>query len=313
MNCLFAELFFNFVLLFFLVLVLHSAPCALARQGTSSGRDNHEKNNKWKLVERWCFSCMQNSSIMKSMGNSSNWASATELQIPSSVKMVVHENNKIIPPKKSLKPIKKPSSFGCCNEKFCAHHTLLGPGCGMVFNSASQEKKHAILVKKGGASLEHKIRSKNKINITSKPSNKQARRHFARAEEYEKIIAKKIIVKKNVGVDSTSQHIAAPISLNDIGCDNFGVTTGSQRSIKQSPQMIPVNQKQDEQKCIIPKLNLTGDIDLTSLNELKKYVPTYTARGGGWTDVTGKNLVPLSTSSIEDKGKVFLFRIKIFF
>ena len=51
---------------------LYCPPIAIFTMGgkSSSSRDNHQKNNKWRLHERWCLQCMKDANMMKSMGNS---------------------------------------------------------------------------------------------------------------------------------------------------------------------------------------------------------------------------------------------------
>ena len=77
--------------------------------------------------------------------------------------------------KKSNRTVKKAAMFKICNQKYCVHYGLLGPGCGATLNSGSMEDKHAKLVKEGGAVT--------KVKSGVYPTNKQARIHFTKANK----------------------------------------------------------------------------------------------------------------------------------
>ena len=107
------------------------------------------------------------------MGGSPAWTTARLMKSPTNEQLPALAATTTTPNSKK-KPTKKKYLFGVCDESYCQHFGLLGPGCGITLNSASQEEKHAVAVEHGGGSLKQ---------LCQVPANKQAKLHFNAAKK----------------------------------------------------------------------------------------------------------------------------------
>ena len=128
--------------------------------------ENNRKNVGQHLisVERWCYVCLQKP---QRIGGNQHWMSAVLVKKKlNEKKNMLLSTTTSLNNKKNGKHIKRKCIFGKCNEEYCKYFSILGPGCSVQFNSASQEEEHAHVVKKGGGDLK---------TLAGYPKNKQAK------------------------------------------------------------------------------------------------------------------------------------------